>query len=40
MKKQQRSTYNTGNYAQYLVITYNRKESEKGHIYIYVYTHN
>ena len=27
--------YSTGNYIQYLVITYNRKESEKEHIYVY-----
>ena len=28
--------YSTANYSQYLVITYNRKESEKD-IYIYMY---
>ena len=27
--------YSTGNYIQYLVITYNGKESEKKYIYIY-----
>ena len=27
--------YSTGNYIQYLVITYNGKESEKEHLYIY-----
>ena len=27
----------TGNYIQYLVITYNGKESEKEYIYIYIY---
>ena len=27
--------YNTGNYIQYLVITYNGKESEKEYIYVY-----
>ena len=29
-------TDNTGNYIQYLVITYNRKQSEKVHIYLCV----
>ena len=29
--------YNTGNYIQYLIITYNGKESKKEHIYIYIY---
>ena len=29
--------YSTGNYIQYLVITYNGKESEKEYIYIYIY---
>ena len=29
--------YSTGNYAQYLVITYNGKESEKNFTYIYIY---
>ena len=29
--------YGTGNYIQYLVITYNGKESEIRHIYIYIY---
>ena len=31
--------YSTGNYIQYLVITYNEKESEKEYIikYIYIY---
>ena len=29
----------TGNYIQYLVITHNRKESKKEHIYIYIYIH-
>ena len=28
--------YSTGNYTQYLVITYNRKEPEKEHKYMYV----
>ena len=28
--------YSTGNYIQYLVITYNGKESEKEYIYIYI----
>ena len=27
---------NTGNYAQYLVVIYNGKESEKEHIYVYL----
>ena len=27
----------TGNYIQYLIITYNGKESEKEYIYIYIY---
>ena len=31
--------YSTGNYTQYLVITYNGKKSEKVYIYIYIYTH-
>ena len=29
--------YSTGNCIQYLVTTYNGKESEKGFIYIYIY---
>ena len=29
--------YSTGSYIQYLVITYNGKESEKEYIYIYMY---
>ena len=29
--------YSTGNSAQYLVITYNGKESEKEYIYIHIY---
>ena len=29
--------YSTGNYTQYLVITYNGKESEKEYTYIYTY---
>ena len=29
--------YNTRNYIQYLVITYNGKESEKEKIYIHIY---
>ena len=29
--------YSTGNYTQYLEITYNGKESEKLYIYIYIY---
>ena len=28
--------YNTGNYIQYLIITYNGKESEKEYIYVYI----
>ena len=28
--------YSTGNYIQYLVITYNGKESEKEWLYVYV----
>ena len=32
--KQQGSNCSTGNYTQYLVITYNGKESEKEYIYI------
>ena len=30
--------YSTGNYIQFLVITYNGKESEKVYIYIHIYT--
>ena len=30
----------TGNYVQYLVITYNGKESEKEYIYVYKYIRN
>ena len=33
--KQQGPTDSTGNYIQYLVITYNGKESEREYIYIY-----
>ena len=29
--------YSTGNYMQYLIITYNGKESKKEHIYVCVY---
>ena len=29
--------YSTGNYTQYLVITYNGKESEKECIYVYIF---
>ena len=29
--------YGTSNYTQYLIITYNGKESEKEDIYIYIY---
>ena len=29
--------YSTGNYSQYLVITYNGRESEKEYIYIQIY---
>jgi len=32
--------FNTGNYIQYLIITYNRKETEKEDIYIYTYMYN
>ena len=35
MKKQ--LLYSTGNYTQYLVITYNGKESEKEYIYYIIY---
>ena len=31
------SLYSTGNYTQYLVITYNGKESEKEYIYVCIY---
>ena len=31
--------YSTGNYIQYLLISYNGKEYEKVYIYIYVYVH-
>ena len=31
--------YSTGNYTQYLIITYNGKDSGKEYIYIYIYTH-
>ena len=31
--------YSTGTYTQYLVITYNGKESEKEHVYVYIHTH-
>ena len=30
--------YSTGNYMQYLVITYNAKESEKEYILLYIYS--
>ena len=29
--------YSTGNYIQYLVMTYNRKESEKEYIHVGIY---
>ena len=29
--------YSTGNYIQYLVITYNGKESGKEYLYLYIY---
>ena len=29
--------YSTGNYIQYLIVTYSGKESEKEYIYIYMY---
>ena len=29
--------YSTDNYVQYLVITYNGRESEKGYVYTYIY---
>ena len=32
--------YSTGNYIQYLVITYNVKESENEYIFIYIYSEN
>ena len=35
MNKQQGPMYSTGNYIQYPVITYYRKESEKEEIYMY-----
>ena len=31
--------YSTGNYIQYLVITYNGKEYEKNHTYLHTYTY-
>ena len=31
--------YTTENYIQYLIITYNGKESKKEYIYVYMYTH-
>ena len=31
--------YSTGNYIQYLVITYNGKESEKEYMYVYIYVY-
>ena len=37
--KQQDLLYGTGNYTQYLVITYNAKESEKEYIYTHTHTH-
>ena len=43
VEKQQGPTYSTGDYIQYLVITYNGKESEKEwrsfsvYIYIHIY---
>ena len=43
LKKNKVLLYNTGNYIEYLVVTYNGKESEKNiitgiymHIYIYI----
>lgn len=35
--RQQGPTYNTGNYTQYLLISYNGKESEEGYICTYIY---
>ena len=32
--------YSTGDYIQYLLITYNGKESEKEYTYIYIYIYN
>ena len=32
--------YSTGNYIQYLVITYNGKESENDYIYIHIYVNH
>ena len=32
--------YSTGNYIQYLAITYNAKESKKECVYIYIYIYN
>ena len=34
---QQGPLYSPGNYIQYLVITYNGKESKKEYIYMYIY---
>ena len=38
--RQKHVFYSTGNYIQYLIITYNRKETEKEDIYIYTYMYN
>ena len=35
-KKSNDLLYSIGNYIQYLIITYNRKEYEKEYIYIYI----
>ena len=37
MKNDKELLYSTGNYTQYLVITYNGKESEKEYIYMYIH---
>ena len=37
MDNQQGPLYSTGNYTQYLVITYNGKKSKKEYIYVCVY---
>ena len=39
LKQQGPSIYSTGNYIQYLVITYNRKDYEKGYSCAYIYIH-
>ena len=38
--KQQGPTVQHGKYIQYLIIMYNRKECEKGYIYVYIQMHN